>query len=366
MNGSSASHGLNGFNGGARSKVIYRAHPSNPFNPWLKNFWLFCAFLSLFLCSCSSQRDPSTVQMAVGGQTQFIYLPLTLASQLGFFKDEGLTVNISDLRGGSEAVAALISGSVDAVTGFYEHTVRARAQGKQLVMVALFDRYPGVVLMVSNRHLDAVKTIQDLVGKPVGVTAVGSSTDQLLKYLLRKNGLDPQAIPVVTAGVSPMLAALQQDQIWAGVIVDPLALKLEHDGIAKALYDTRTEQGTVEIFGGPWPAGGFYISEEFVRRHPMTVQKLVNAGLRALRYIKDHSPEEIAAAMPPSFWAGDRDQYVSSLRANMGLYSSDGVLPEDGAANVLKSLSMVDGNIVPAKIDLKQTYDNSFVGRAQQ
>jgi NitT/TauT family transport system substrate-binding protein len=329
-----------------------------------KKFCVLCVFLWLFLVACSRAGDPATIQMAVGGQTQFIYLPLTLANQLGFFKDEGLTVNISDLRGGSEAVAALMSGSVDAVTGFYEHTIRARAQGKQLVMVELFDRYPGVVLMVANRHLDAVKTIQDLVGKPVGVTAVGSSTDQLLKYLLRKNGLDPQAIPVVTAGVSPMLAALEHDQIWAGVIVDPLAVKLERDGIAKALYDTRTEKGTVDIFGGPWPAGGFYTSEEFVRRHPATVQKLVNAGLRALRYIKDHSPEEIAAAMPPSFWAGDRDQYVSSLRANIGLYSDDGVLPEDGVANVLKSLLLVDASIAQAKIDLKQTYDNTFVEKA--
>src|SRR5436853_4168564 len=107
-------------------------------------FCVICAFLWLFLSACSRAKDPATIQMAVGGQTQFIYLPLTLASQLGYFKDEGLTVNISDLRGGSEAVAALMSGSVDAVTGFYEHTVRARAQGKRLVMVTLFDRYPGV------------------------------------------------------------------------------------------------------------------------------------------------------------------------------------------------------------------------------
>jgi NitT/TauT family transport system substrate-binding protein len=302
--------------------------------------------------------------MAVGGQTQFIYLPLTLASQLGYFKDEGLTVNISDLRGGSEAVAALMSGSVDAVTGFYEHTIRARAQGKRLVMVALFDRYPGVVLMVGKRHLDTVRTIKDLVGKPVGVTAIGSSTDQLLKYLLRKNALDPQAIPVVTAGVTTMLAALQQDQIWAGVIVDPLAIKLERDGIAKALYDTRTEKGTLDIFGGPWPAGGFYTTQDFVRQHPATVQKLVNAGLRALRYIKEHAPEEIAAAMPPSFWAGDRDQYVSALRANMDLYSSDGVLPGEGASNVLKSLSLVDATIAQAKFELKETYDNAFVEKS--
>ena len=109
------------------------------------------ACLMLFsILSCSHPADKTTIQMAVGGQTQFIYLPLTLADRLGYFKDEGLTVNISDLRGGSEAMAAMMGGSVDMVTGFYEHTIRARAQGKRLVMVALFDRYPGLVLKHSH------------------------------------------------------------------------------------------------------------------------------------------------------------------------------------------------------------------------
>src|SRR5712671_4146878 len=201
--------------------------------------------LILLVAACSRSKDPATIQMAVGGQTQFIYLPLTLASQLGYFKDEGLSVNISDLRGGSEAMAAMMGGSVDMVTGFYEHTIRARAQGKRLVMVALFDRYPGLVLMVGKQHSNDVHTIKDLVGKPVGVTAPGSSTDQLVKYILRQNNLDPQSIPVVTGGIATMLAALEQDRVWAGVTVDPLASRLERDGIAKVLYDTRTEKGTL-------------------------------------------------------------------------------------------------------------------------
>ena len=320
---------------------------------------------ALLVTACSRPYDPTTIQMAVGGQTQFIYLPLTLASQLGFFKDEGLSVNISDLRGGSEALAAMMGGSVDVVTGFYEHTIRARAQGKRLVMIELFDRYPGLVLMVGKRHVNEVHAIKDLIGKPVAVTAAGSSTDQLVKYLLRRDELDPQAIPVVTAGTTTMLAALEQDRVWAGVIVDPLATKFERDGIATALYDTRTEKGTLDIFGGPWPAGGFYTTEEFLRQHPQTVASIVKAGLRALQYIKQHSPEEIAGAMPPSFWAGDREQYVSSLRANLGLYSPDGVMPEDGASNVLKTVSLVDQTITRAKIDIKQTYDNSFVLKAR-
>src|SRR6516162_7434627 len=144
-------------------------------------------FLMIVFTACSRPaKQPATIRMAVGGQTQFIYLPLTLADRLGYFKDEGLSVQISDLRGGSEALAALIGGSVDMVTGFYEHTIRAQSQGKHLVMVALFDRYPGLVLMVGKQHLNDIHSIKDLVGKPVGVTAPGSSTDQLVKYILRQ------------------------------------------------------------------------------------------------------------------------------------------------------------------------------------
>jgi sulfonate transport system substrate-binding protein len=314
----------------------------------------------VFAMACSKSSDLPTVRIAVGGQNQFIYLPLTLADQLGYFKDEGLTVRISDLRGGSEALAALMGGSVDLVTGFYEHTVRARAQGKHLVMVTLFDRYPGLVLMVGKQHFDQVRTIRDLVGKPVGVTAPGSSTDQLVKYILRQNNLDAQAIPVVTGGIATMMAALQQDRVWAGVTVDPLASKLERDGIARVLYDTRTEKGTREIFGGPWPAGGFYGTADFISEHSKVVQSVVNAGIRALRYLRDHSPEDVTAAMPESFWAGDRAQYTESLRANIDMYSTDGLMPSEGPPNVLKTLSLVDERVAAAKIDLRETYDNSF------
>lgn len=319
-------------------------------------------FALFFVAACSSpQQEKTNLQIAVGGQTQFIYLPLTLAERLGYFKDEGLTVTISDLRGGSEALAAMMGGSVDIVTGFYEHTVRARAQGKRLVMVALFDRFPGLVLMVGKQHAGQVHSIKDLVGKPVGVTAPGSSTDQLVKYVLRQNDLDPQSIPVVTAGISTMLAALEQGRVWAGVTVDPLATRLDRDGIARVLYDTRTEKGTVEVFGGPWPAGGFYTTEEFVRQHPRTVQSVVKAGVRALRFLQQHSAEEVAAAMPESFWGGDRRQYVESLRADVGMYSPDGVMPPDGPPNVLKTLSLVDEKIAAAGVDLHGTYDNSYV-----
>ncbi len=314
--------------------------------------------LLLVLAACAKpQPEPLTpVRIAVGGQAQFIYLPLTLAGQLGYFKEEGLAVEISDLKGGSEALAAMLGGSVDMVSGFYEHTIRGQVQGKPLVMVVLFDRFPGLVLMVGKEHTKQVHSIKDLAGHPVGVTAPGSSSDQMLKYLLRQNGLDPQEIPTVTAGTTTMVAALEQDRVWAGITVDPVATKLQKDGTATPLYDTRTEKGTFEVFGGPWPAGGIYTSTEFLKRNPETVDKIVRAAVRTLAYIQTHTPEEIASHMPESYLAGGRDLYVESLRTNLSMFSPDGHMPEDGPANVLKTLSLLDPRVVPAAVNLKLTY----------
>lgn len=310
--------------------------------------------------------EKTSVKIAVGGQTQFIYLPLTLADQLGYFKEEGLSVEISDLRGGAEALSAVLGGSADVVTGFYEHTIRTQVQGKRMQMVVLFDLFPGLVLMVGKKHADQVRSIKDLVGHPVGVTALGSSTDAMVKFLAKQNGLDPQSIPVTGIGASSSaVAAIEGDRVWAGVTVDPLASKLEKDGTAKPLYDTRTAEGTRQVFGGTWPAGGFYSTVDFVNKNPNTVQALVRAGVKALKYIKSHGAEDIASKMPASYLAGDKDLYITSLKANLPMFSPDGLMPSDGPDNVLKTLTLVDPKITPAAVDLKATYDNGFAQKVR-
>src|SRR5204863_9902499 len=104
---------------------------------------------------------------------------------------------------------------------------------------------------------------------------------------------------------------------------------------------------------------------EFIQSNPRVVQSMVNAGVRALRYLKEHSAEDVAAAMPESFWGGDRDQYIASLRANIDMYSPDGVMPPEGPPNVLKTLSLVDEKVAGSTIDLPSTYDNSFVKKSR-
>lgn len=333
------------------------------------------AFLMLVACggtgsssqpqASSGPPEKTSLKMGVGGQAQIIYLPATLADQLGYYKDEGITVEIDDLKGGADALKALLGGSVDIVTGFYEHTIRTQTQGKFIETVALFDQYPGLVMMVGKQHADQVRSIKDLAGHPVGVTSPGSSTDEMIKFLEKKNGMAADAIPVVAIGSgSTAIAAITSGQVWAGVTVEPAVSQMDKAGTAKALYDTRTPQGTKAVFGGTWPAGGFYVPAEFARENPRTVQAMVRAGVRTLKYLKTHTAAQIADHLPSSFYGGDKAAFVETLQANLAMFSDTGLMPSDGPGIVFDTVKTADPKTDWSTVELKRTYDNSFVQKA--
>lgn len=315
----------------------------------------------------SGPPEKTSIKFGVGGQGQIIYMPLTLADQLGYFKAEGITVEINDLKGGADALKALIGGSVDVVTGFYEHTIRTQAQGKYIEMFTLFDLNPGLVLFVNKKHADA-KSIKDIANLNIGVTSLGSSTDEMVRYLFKQNGLDPKTAKTVSVGSgSAAITALKSDTVQALVTVEPGASRLEQTGDGKAIYDTRTSAGTRDVFGGPWPAGGFYATADFVKQNPRTAQALARAGVKALRYIKSHTAADIASQLPAQLFYpdGNKDFFVKVLDANLGMFSGDGKMPSEGADNVLKTLKVADPSTDWSTIDLKKTYDNSFAANVK-
>src|SRR6187551_1959668 len=92
--------------------------------------------------------EKKQVTLAVGGKTALYYLPLTICERLGYFKEQGLDVTINDSRGGAQSLQALVSGSVDVVTGAYEHTIRMQAKGQAIRAVIELGRLPGIVVGV--------------------------------------------------------------------------------------------------------------------------------------------------------------------------------------------------------------------------
>ena len=310
--------------------------------------------------------ETKKITIAVGGKSLFYYLPLTVAERQGYFKDEGLEVEIPNFAGGSQALRALVGGSADMVSGAYEHTINMVAKKQPIKAVVLQAKYSSMVLMMSKERAATYKGGRDLKGLKVGVTAPGSSTNMFVNNLLHKDGLKPTDVVIVGVGAgSGAVAAMEKGEIDALVNLDPVVTQLESTGKFVSVVDTRTEKGMNEVYGGDYHAAVIYIQEEFIKKNPNTVQAVVNAIVRANRWIAKATPQQIVDLMPDEYKAGNPSLYKQGLLKNMIGYSEDGQMTLKAAQNVYKVLAQFEPSVKAAgKMDLTQTFDNSFARKA--
>ncbi len=305
------------------------------------------------------------VSIAVGGKNLFYYLPLTIAEQLGYFKDEGLQVEISDFAGGAKALQALVGGSADVVSGAYEHTINMQAKGQPITAFVLQGRAPQIVFAVSNKTMPNYKTIADLKGKKIGVTAPGSSTNMMANFVLAKGGLRPADVSFIGIGTSAgALSALRSGQIDAISNLDPLVTMLQQKNEIRVVADTRTLKDTNEVFGGPMPAATLYASESFLKKNPNTAQALTNAMVRALKWLQKAGPSDIIKVVPENYLLGDRALYLDAFMKVREAISPDGAFPEAGPKIALKTLQAFEPELAGKNIDLSKTFTNELVKKA--
>ena len=142
--------------------------------------WMAAGFAALVLvlpASAQAQKpETAKVHLAVGGKSSLYYLPLTVTERLGYFKDAGLDVEISDFAGGAKSLQALIGGSADVVTGAFDHTIQMQAKNQPIVALVQLGRFPGFALALRKEKAASYKGPKDLKGMKIGVTAPGSST----------------------------------------------------------------------------------------------------------------------------------------------------------------------------------------------
>src|SRR5437762_6185716 len=241
-----------------------------------------CAFTAAampFSVQAQGKPEKAKVSIAVGGKAGFYYLPLTIAERLGYFKDEGLDVEISDFEGGSKALQAVVGGSADVVSGAWENTIDQQPKGLQLQGFALQGRYPMICVALAKAKAATYKSPKDLKGLKIGVSAPGSSTNRMVLHLLAKDGLKGDDVSIIGVGTSAgAIAAMKAGSLDAMSNVDPIMTMLESSGDVVIIADTRTAAGTTAVFGSPdMPAGALYAPLSFVQKNPNTVQALTNA-----------------------------------------------------------------------------------------
>jgi NitT/TauT family transport system substrate-binding protein len=332
---------------------------------------LCCAVLALAGCRGTGPDDAAAggtteVRIMVGGIDKVIYLPAKLTEQLGYFKAEGLDVQLLTEPSGATAENVLISGDVQGVVGFYDHTIDLQTKGKCIESVVQFADVPGEVEIVASRNAGTLHGPADFTGKKLGITSPGSSTDFLTQYLATKGGLQPGDYTTVKAGAGQtFIAAIDNGGIDAGMTTDPTAAQLVSSGKGKIILDMRTEEGTKAALGGLYPASSLYMDCAWVAAHPETVQKLANALVKTLRWIAANTPEAIAAKMPAEYAAGNPQLYVKAVTDSIGMFNGDGLMKEEGARNVLEVLAQFSPNVKGKKdqVDLSKTYTTAFVSK---
>jgi NitT/TauT family transport system substrate-binding protein len=311
--------------------------------------------------------EKSKIALAVGGKAAFYYLPLTISEQLGYFKAEGLDVEISDFAGGARALQALVGGSADVVSGAYEHTINMQSKNQFIESFVLQGRAPQIAVGVSTKNMANYKTLADLKGKKIGVSAPGSSTNMVANLILSRGGLKATDVSFVGVGTSAgALAALRSGQIDAMSNTDPVMTMLEQKGDVRIISDTRTLKGTQEVFGGNMPAACLYAPTEFVQKNPNTCQALANAIVHGLKWLQTAGPSDIIKTVPENYLLGDRALYLASFNKVREAISLDGIMAEEGTRTALRALASFDPAIKPEKIDLSKTYTNDFAKRAKE
>jgi NitT/TauT family transport system substrate-binding protein len=334
----------------------------------MRRFTLY-AFIAMSAIAAAApaaeKLEQPKVKIAVGGRSLFYYLPLTLADRLGYFKDEGLNVEIADFPGGAKALQAMVGGSADVVSGAFEHVVDMHAKGIEAQEFVLQDNYSGIVLGLSKAKAASYKSPKDLRGLKIGVTAPGSSTNIFVNALLARDGLPPDSVSIIGVGASSgAVAAMQKGEIDGISNLDPVITRLEKSGAIVAVVDTRTPQGMKDVYGGAYAAGCLYARTEFLRKNPNTAAALASAMVRALLWLQKATPDQVVSTVPPEYYGDDKELYKAALLKNKEGFSADGKMSIEAAQHVYKILDAFEPAVKGKKIDLASTFDNRYVEAA--
>ncbi|MBU6499965.1 MAG: ABC transporter substrate-binding protein [Rhodospirillales bacterium] len=308
-----------------------------------------------------------TVRLMVGGIDKQIYLPYQLAENLGFYKKYGVKVELStEQNGGVGAEDAVVSGQVEMAGAWYVHAIDFQQHGKAVIGIAQLGGAPGERIMCAKGA--NIKTPADWKGKTVGVTDLGSGTDDLTLYMAARYHLTSKDFTRIGAHAGQtMIAALKFGKIVCGMTTQPTVNAIEKLGVGYSAFDLSTGDGVKKWLGGYWPTASVLARADWVAKNKDTTQRVVNAIVATMHWINTHSAAEIADKLPKDFVSNPlstKDEYIKALTQDKGQFLPDGMMPKEGPQTVL-DVEKFAGKI-KRPVDLAATYTNDFVINANK
>ncbi|NBR08027.1 MAG: ABC transporter substrate-binding protein [Opitutaceae bacterium] len=342
--------------------------------PWL------ALVSSLTLLASIADAAPTRIRMSINEP-----LIPQLAVGLGAFAQENLELEVVKV----EAVSPedylmqepLVNGRLDASYHWLQHVVFGARHNLPLKAVLMANDTPNMKIMVAARLKDQVKTAADFKGRQIAEGAGYATKSLVTRYLAHQAGLPNNAyhavLPEVEGRREAVLKGLAENKVDILSFMEPMSSAIADTQQVSTLFDLTTRTGTVRAFGAAWPSHSLFLSTAFIEKNPETVQHLVNALVRALRFANTHTPEEIMARLPAAYFVGkDRDAVLDRIRKTQAGYAQgDYAFPAAGVKLVADAIAWSDfdasaeGRFRAAgvtKFRYEDLYDNRFVEKAMR
>ena len=309
---------------------------------------------------------PADLKIIVGGLNKQIYLPNMLTKVLGYFDEQKLNVTFVDEGSGQASEEEVVAGNVDAGSGAYSHPVELNALGKKIETICQFGVAPGEAEMVDAKKAGSIKSANDLKGKNLGVTSIGSGTHTITLAILGKAGIPADQAHFVAVGAgNTFIAAIQQQTIDAGMTTEPTISRLVTTGVGKVLIDLRTPETTRAALGGDYPFIGIFVKNDWASSNKGAAQRLVNAYTKTMKWIHSHSAAEITDKMPAEYYSSlGKDLYVTALQGSLAMFNTDCKMPASGPQTVLNIEQTYVASFKGKTANLSETFTNEFANKA--
>jgi NitT/TauT family transport system substrate-binding protein len=291
-------------------------------------------------------KDPEKKKLTyVEPGRYLIKLPVLLAEAAGYFKEEGLELNVR-ITPGQRGYEALVAGDSDFVAVAYGSLIKINQQGKKVISVCNLTSNCLYHLVVRS----GIKSLYDLKGKRIGVGKVGDEVMAVIGASLKHKGIDPDKdVKWLAVGYgATMIAAMKRGDIDAAMTVgewrDHLLRAVPG---THALIDYSKKSDLKKYLGTTnYPLACVQMTDSFIKKNPETTQRVVNAIMKALYFINTHTPDECIRVVKDKYWTdADRDVLVKYLTQIKSAFSTDGITLKSGydmVVNVNNKAGLLD------------------------
>lgn len=273
-------------------------------------------FLALLLAATVSfAQEKKNIRMVFVSLAWNSEIPFRAALARGYFKQQGLQVEPILIRGGPAAIAALVSGEVDfASIGGAQAIYRAKARGLDLSIIGCISHTTNYILLGNKQ----TRTVEDLKGKPIGITGAGTYSEFAVKAFLRKNNINPDKDVVLRAigGTVLRAAAIEKGIIAAAPFSTEDAVRLMKAGYV--VINNMNESLGI-------PQNILVARNETLEKMPETSKRMLKAYIQGIQLAKFNKKEAIKAGYEaglqgdPEIVSAAWDLYSPGLTTDLSL-----------------------------------------------